>query len=240
MSDLESEHPSEQSYIATSNGNTVSANPKDDSGGEVAYTTKHSRTKDSATNSAVVIVVSQVIGYVIYFFAQRYIISSLSKTDNGNLVFIYSIVNTIVVLFVDPALTNILLRDIIQLPEKRAVLMATFLWYRIATSFIALLLIVGYFYFNSPQLIGVSILVTTSMLIGSRVSLLRSPFELQYREVFAFKKLSAISIADYCIYAVLLFSFTSILTIESVAYTLALGALPGFLYLLLQDRKSVV
>lgn len=233
MSDLESEHPSKQQSIATSNGNNVSANPKDDIGGEVAYTTKDSRTKDSATNSAVIIVISQVIGYVVYFVAQRYIISSLSKEDNGNLVFIYTIVNTIVVLFVDPSLTNILLRDIIQLPEKRAVLMTTFVWYRVLTSGIALLLIIGYFYFNSPELIVISILVTISMLIGSRVSLLRSPFELQYREIFAFKKLSAISIADYCIYAVLLFSITSILTIESVSYVLAISALPGFIFLLL-------
>jgi O-antigen/teichoic acid export membrane protein len=233
VSELSPEQQPESASSITTISNSTNANDGSNINGGVTTSTKHSRTKDSATNSAVLIVVTQFVGYAIYFVAQRFIISSLSKTDNGNLVFIYSVVNTLVVLFVDPALTNVLLRDIIQLPEKRAILMTTFVWYRVITASIASLLIIGYFYFSSPQLISVSMLVTTSMLIGSRVSLLRSPFELQYREVFAFKKLSLISIADYFIYVVLLFSFASILTIESVAYSLALGALPGFLYLVL-------
>ncbi len=173
------------------------------------------------------------------FLAQRVILSTLSKEQNGELFTQRRFIDLFVVIAVDFGMNNIVLRKAIQEPERASVILSSaaalrmVLW--IVASAVALVASTAYGLSLADGLVW-----TTYLLITARTGLLRYSFELGRRAKMQFTLPAAAMIADAVIFLVAIWLQRHAITPTTVIVTYCLSSIPGFLLVLATDRGRTV
>jgi O-antigen/teichoic acid export membrane protein len=176
---------------------------------------------------------AQVIGYILYFFAIRAILSGLSKEENGELFGIQRIAEFIIALGVEAGMNTVVLRKLVQNEADSDAILATFakmrfmLW--LAAS--SVLAIVGWIFM--PEHIGLLLVWSLYSLLSAKSVLWRFVFELRYRARTNLLPVYLLGLLDTVLFLAVIYFIPRPLTAEYIITGFCISALPGFLVLLI-------
>ena len=197
----------------------------------------NTRTSARAAKGAGIIFLSQVVTYAIFFLAQRTVLSTLTKEENGTLALIQQFSSIILLLLVDSGWSNIALREIIRRPEEEREIISSVLWIRLCGMFIALLIAIPLLLNSNLTNTFTAAIAVVAVAFGSRTSMMRSTFEFSYRVHLRMNLISLLSVLDVVLYFILLQFFREHLTPSTIFSLLLVSSLPG-LSILIWDSKS--
>jgi len=181
------------------------------------------------------IVISQGLTFLLVFLAQRIILSTLSKEDNGTLFFVRRITDIVVVILADFGLNGIIIRRAVQEPDRLPAIVSSAAAFRLVMWTVATAIAAA-----SATMAGYSamdvIIWSCFVLMASRTTLLRYVFEVPLRTTSRFGLVSALGILDVVLFALIVWLRRHDLTPTSVISAFLLAAIPGMLVMLLLDR----
>jgi len=176
---------------------------------------------------------AQVIGYILYFFAIRAILSGLSKEENGVLFGIQRIAEFILALGVEAGMNTVVLRKIVQNEEDADVILATFAKMRFMLWLVAsaLLAVVGWIFI--PEHLSLMLIWSVYSLIAAKSILWRFVFELRYRAHTNLLPVYLLGLLDTLLFLAVIYFIPQPLNAEYIIVGFCLSAIPGFVILVL-------
>ena len=176
---------------------------------------------------------------IIYFFAQSIILSTLTKEENGLLFTERRIADLLLIFLVDFGLSSVVMRRMIQFPDRAKSILSSAVVYRFLLWIPATAISIGYAAVAGYSILDVSIWCGF-LLISSRTGLLRYLYELPYRSKVRFGIPAIVTILDAVLFLSLIYLWSDSLTPTRVIIAFAVTAIPGFLVILLLDRGRYV
>lgn len=186
-----------------------------------------------------VLMLTQGIILLFAFFAQRIILSTLTKDANGILFSERRFVDLAVIMIVDLGINGIVMRRMVQHPETAQVTLSSSIALRMAlwlsTSFFCIVVAA----FTPYSIVDIG-LWCCYLMLSSRVGLLRYSIELPWRHRMRFGLISMIGIAESIFFVLLIFFWQARLSPTVVIAAFVISALPGFLLLIATDRGRMI
>jgi len=181
------------------------------------------------------IVASQGVSLVLVFVAQRIILSSLTREQNGTLFFERRMTDLIVSLLVDFGMNAIIIRRTVQQPDMARTILSSAFAFRCFMWIVATGASVAYAFYSGYS--GVDVIIWSFyILIAARTTLLRYVLEAPYRTTSRFHFVSLLGIADAVLFTVLIWFWRESLDPSHVITAFAISAIPGFFALFAIDR----
>lgn len=190
-------------------------------------------------SGSAIILASQVLTLVLVFFAQRVILSTLTAEANGLLFIERRVTEMILVLLADFGLNSIVIRRVVQNPERRQEILSSAVSYRVVMWFFATSIACLYALYAGYSIVDICIW-SVYYLIAARTTLLRYTLETQYRASSQFTLIGILAVLDALLFYALIETFRSSLTPSLIIAIFAASALPGFLVLVLRDRGRTI
>jgi len=178
---------------------------------------------------------TQGVTIVLYFLAQRVILSTLTKEENGELFAVRRVADLILILLVDFGLNGVSMRRVIQQPEHAREILSSTLAFKLMMWVVATLLCFGYAQFAHLSIVDV-VLWCLFLLLTSRSGMLRYTMELPYRAHVRFGFVNGLAIVDAFVFVGLVMLWKDALTPSTVIVAYMCSTLPGFLTLLAMDK----
>lgn len=195
------------------------------------HTTEKSSREGRIVSGAAVSIGAQMAIYLLSVFSVRAILANLSKEENGELFQIQRLCDFILILLVEAGMGAVALRKIIQEPENREAIIATFARMRVMLWAGAATLICGIGLIVMPDSIMPLWVWALYMLITARAPLLRYVFEMRYRAATKLILIQSLGIMDTVLFLLLVYCLPFELSALSIAVYFLVAALPGFFIL---------
>lgn len=202
-------------------------------------TAQKNETANQVIKGGIAILVVQACTIILYFLSQRLILSFLTKEENGILFAERRMVDLILVIIVDFGLNGIVLRKIIQEPERIGVFLSSLVAFRFVLWSIASVICVGVAIVLNHNVVDV-IMWCLFLLLTTRSGLLRYALELPYRAKVQLRMIGAISIIDPVLFFVLVYVNRFSLTPSTVIMLFMLSAIPGFIVMAATDKARLM
>lgn len=175
---------------------------------------------------------SQVFVLGLMFIAQREILSTLSKEDNGVLFFQRRIVDFLMVVLVDLGMNGILIRRVVHEPQRASEILSSAFALRSSMAIAVVILggagaVVSGYPPIDAAVWGVYVF------IAARTTLGRYILEVPFRTTGRFNLVSALGVLDAVLFTIGIWIMRDQLTPSTVIATYAVGAIPGFVVLLI-------
>lgn len=185
------------------------------------------------------IALTQAFVILIGFLAQRIILSTLTKDAAGFLVLERRVADLIIIILVDFGLNGIAMRRIVQFPDRANEILSTLVAFRIAILVPATLISLVAAQISGYNLADVA-MYCVFLGISARSGLIRYALELPFRSNLRYSLVSATSILDAMLFAVLVYLWKDNLSPSTVIQALLLSAIPGFvLFLIFGKTESI-
>ncbi len=181
------------------------------------------------------IVLSQSFVFILVFVAQRMILSTLTKEENGTLFFERRLTDLLLGVLVDFGLNGVVLRRVAQEPGRAREILSSVVAFRLAMWVIAAAIAASAAAFSGYSALDV-IIWSTYVLIAARTTLLRYTFETPYRVHGGFRLVAAVTALDAVMFLFVTSLLRNILSPTVVICAYAVSAVPGFVLLVLRDR----
>lgn len=172
----------------------------------------------------------QGLTVLLSFLAQRIILSTLTKAENGTLFGLRRLVDVVVIVIVDAGLNGIATRWLIQHPDRQQTILASLTLFRVAVWIPATAFCVGSALVSGTDVVSV-LGWSAYLMIATRGSLVRYAFELPLRARTQYGLVSSLAVLDTLLFAVGIWLFRDELTPRAVILIFAAAALPGFVIL---------
>ena len=182
---------------------------------------------------------SQAAVLVLVFFAQRYILSALTPSENGTLFLERRLTELFVGLLADFGMNGVVLRRAAQEPHRRLEIVASAAWLRIVLWACMTCVVAFYIMFTNGPLIDV-LMWSTFLLIASRTTLLRYTLEIQHRAASRFILPSIVALVDAVLFFALIWLFRDQCTPTNVIALFLISAIPGFLAVVLIGKGQAL
>ncbi|GMV52347.1 MAG: hypothetical protein D8M52_02130 [Chlorobi bacterium] len=182
-----------------------------------------------------VIIASQVITMGLMFFAQRTILSVLTKEENGFLFGERRIIDLFLIILVDVGINIIAMRRSILRPDEGHIVLSSAVALRLALWIPSGVLAVGYGVISGFRLVDL-VLLCVLQLMSAKTTLLRFLLEIPYRNKLKFEIPALLSILETAFYLGLVLFPPRQLTVSTVIAYSIVAAVPSFITLLLIDR----
>lgn len=182
---------------------------------------------------------SQAAVLVLVFFAQRYILSALTPSENGTLFLERRLTELFVGLLADFGMNGVVLRRAAQEPHRRLEIVASAAWLRIALWGCMTCIVAVYVLFTNGPLVDV-LMWSTFLLIASRTTLLRYTLEIQHRASSRFVLPSVVALVDAVLFFALIWLFRDQCTPTSVIAMFLVSAVPGFIAVVLIGKGQAL
>jgi O-antigen/teichoic acid export membrane protein len=180
---------------------------------------------------------SQALVLGLMFVAQREILSTLSKEDNGVLFFQRRVIDFLMVVFVDLGMNGVLIRRVVLEQNRASEILSSAFALRICMAIGVMILGASISYYSGYSIID-AMLWAVFVFVSARTTLGRYILEVPYRTSGAFRLVSAAGVIDALLFTLGIWLVRENLTPSTVILTYAVAALPGFL-LLYVSRSSV-
>lgn len=186
-----------------------------------------------------VLFMSQGATMLLYFLAQRVILSTLTKEENGVLFGERRFVDLILILLVDFGMNGVAMRRMVMQPDRASAVLSSTVAIRFILWIPATAISLVYAQAFGYSLIEVGVWCFF-LLISSRSGLIRYTYELPFRSKVRFGWVAALSILDAVLFLVLVWFWRHDLTPTSVIIAFAISTIPGFVLMLLYDRGRTI
>ncbi len=198
---------------------------------------EHTITKGKALSGASTLFFTQLIGFGVYFLSQRIVLSTLTKEENGSLFLVQFFASTAFGFLVDMGLSNIAIRELIKRPHEREQIIGSVFWIRVVGSVLATLTVIGLAWYRIPDSFTLALCIALYINFSGRNFMLRNTFELRFRQVLQFRKLSLLVLSEFALYFVLLWFNKTHLSPTLIAILLLASSVPGTVYLIFTNRQ---
>lgn len=178
---------------------------------------------------------SQVIGLTLAFLAQRIILSTLTKEENGELFAYRRIADFLVIILCDLGLNSVAMRKMAQMPEKAEEILTSVGVIRLVMGGIAALLSMIVASVQGHGIIGIGVWAIY-ILISTRAGLLRYTLETPIRMKVRFGLVSMLSIVDGSLFLLAIWLMRDQLSISVIIGSFIISTLPSFITLLVLDK----
>lgn len=175
---------------------------------------------------------TQVCVVLISFLAQRAILSTLAKDENGLLFVERRIADLILIIVVDFGLNGIAMRRLVQFPERTNEILSSLIAFRVAMLVPATLVCLVSAYISGYNIADIA-MYCVFLGISSRSGLIRYALELPFRSKVRYTLVSATTILDAVLFAGLVLLWQDRLSPSVVIQAMLLSAIPGFVIFLL-------
>lgn len=182
---------------------------------------------------------SQGMTMVLYFLAQRIVLSTLTKEENGVLFGERRFVDLVLILLVDFGMNGVAMRRMVMHPDRAQAILSSTVAFRLMMWIPATLICLGYAAVFGYSQVDVFVWCAF-LLLSSRSGLIRYTYELPFRSKVRFGWVAILSILDALIFLVIVWLWRDSLTPSSVILAFAISAVPGFLFMLIYDRGRAV
>lgn len=174
---------------------------------------------------------SQAVVLALMFLAQREILSTLSKEDNGILFFQRRVVDFLMVVLVDLGMNGILIRRVVHEPDRASQILSSAFVLRMimAAAVVSVGMVATAYSGYDPSDAAVW---AVYVFISARTTLGRYVLEIPFRTTGRFRVVSALGVADAVLFTIGIWLMRHQLTPSIVIFTYAVSALPGFAVLL--------
>lgn len=173
---------------------------------------------------------SQVLVLGLMFVAQREILSTLSKEDNGVLFFQRRVVDFLMVVLVDLGMNGVLIRRVVQEQHRASEILSSAFAVR-ALMAIAVMVVGSSVALLSGYPPVDATVWAVYVFISARTTLGRYILEVPFRTSGRFNRVSALGVVDAVLFTLGIWLVRDNLTPSTVILTYALSAIPGFLVL---------
>lgn len=170
---------------------------------------------------------SQALVLGLMFLAQREILSTLSKEDNGVLFFQRRVVDFLMVVLVDLGMNGVLIRRVVQEHHRASEILSSALVVRLVMATIATLLGMATAVYSGYPPIDAAVWAVY-VFISARTTLGRYVLEVPSRTSGGFHRVSALGVLDAVLFTIGIWLVRDHLTPSIVILTYAVSALPGF------------
>lgn len=182
---------------------------------------------------------SQGATMVLYFLAQRIILSALTKEANGVLFGERRFVDFVVIMLVDFGMNGITMRRMIMQPDRAPVILSSTVAYRLMMFVPASLLSLGYAYAVGYSLVDVA-LWCFFLLISTRSGLIRYTYEMPFRSKVRFGWVAFLSILDAVLFLGMVWWWRDHLSPTVVIQAFVLSTIPGLIFMIAYDRGRTI
>lgn len=197
------------------------------------------RAASNVLGGSFVLMLTQGIILLFSFFAQRIILSTLTKDANGILFSERRFVDLAVIMIVDLGINGIIMRRMVQHPETARITLSSSVALRVALWLSTSLFCIVVAAFTPYSIVDV-VLWCCYLMLSSRVGLLRYSIELPWRHRMRFGLISMVSIAESVLFMLLILFWQAHLSPTIVISAFVISALPGFLLLIIADRGRTI
>lgn len=177
---------------------------------------------------------SQGLSMVLFFVAQRFILSELSKAENGVLMSERRIVDLLMLAVVDFGMNSVVMRRAITQPERAREIYSSAAGLRVLLWALSLGVVVAYSMVTQVSSLHV-VIWAAYLLITARTGLLRYSFELSARSRLAFAGPTVASVMDAVLFAGLMWYNQHALTPTVIMTSYLVASVPGFVLMVVLD-----
>lgn len=174
---------------------------------------------------------SQVVVILFSVLSQRFILSGLTKEENGELFLVRRMIEVLTILFVDFGFNPGALRSVARDSETRREILSSLAAWRVASWLIVVLIVSGMSLYSHVDATAV-VLWCCYLLLASRSSLLRYLFEIPYRARLSFQLPLLATIADSLLLTIGVYIFRNQLSVPIVMAVFAVSVVPGMLIMI--------
>jgi O-antigen/teichoic acid export membrane protein len=174
---------------------------------------------------------AQIVGYILYFFAIRAILSGLTQEENGALFGIQRIADLVLALAVEAGMNTVVLRKVIQNEQDADVILSTFAKLRLMLWLAASALLALFGVLFMPENISLLLIWSIYSFIGAKSVLWRFVFELRYRARTNLLPVYLSGLLDTILFLIVMYFLPRPLTAMDIITGFCISALPGFLLL---------
>ncbi len=192
-------------------------------------------TAKKVLQGSVVMLMTQGASMLLYFLAQRIILSELTKDANGLLFAERRMVDLIMLIAVDFGLNGIAMRRSIQHPDQAAEILSSAVAMRLALWVPASLVALIYAAIAGYDILDV-VLWCVFCILSGRATVLRYMIEIPYRNAMRFSIPGFLGLFDAVLFTGFIWLFRDALSPSVVIYCFVASALPGFIFMVLLDR----
>lgn len=186
-------------------------------------------------SGGVSLLASQGISMVLFFLAQRLILSELTKEQNGVLMSERRIVDLLIMAFVDFGMNSVVMRRAIDQPHRSRAVLSSAAGLRLLLWLASFVLVLGYSLVAHVDPLHV-VIWATYLLITARTGLLRYNYELSARSRLSFGAPTIASVMDAIFFAALIWWQQSDLTPTVIMASYLAASIPGFVLMVVIDR----
>ncbi len=185
------------------------------------------------------IIGSQGAILLLVFLAQRMILSTLTKEENGTLFFERRMTDLIVGIMVDLGINGILIRRVVQEKERASLIISSAIALRLGMWTIATVISATYAYVAGYAVVDV-VVWSIYLLIAARTTMLRYAVEAPYRSTSRFHVISLLGVADALLFTGMIWWWRESLDVYTVIIAYMISAIPGFVILVALDRGRYI
>ncbi|MBC8124495.1 MAG: polysaccharide biosynthesis C-terminal domain-containing protein [Candidatus Kapabacteria bacterium] len=182
---------------------------------------------------------TQGLVLVLALLAQRIILSTLTKEELGTLAYERRMTDLIVGIIVDFGMNGIIIRRVVQHPERAQHIISSAIAFRLVMWIVATAASAGYALASGYSVVDVMIW-SLYLLIAARTTMLRYAVEAPYRTSSRFHVISILGVVDALLFTFLIYLFRTQLSPLTVIEAYALAAIPGFTILVLLDKGRFI
>ncbi|MBU3741697.1 MAG: hypothetical protein FGM24_05365 [Candidatus Kapabacteria bacterium] len=186
-------------------------------------------------SGSLILVLTQVVGFGLLFLAQRIILSTLTKEENGELFVYRRIADIIVITLCDAGLNSVAMRMMARKPDRADEVIASVAVFRIVMGVIGTIIAMSVALVSGYTALGVG-LWAIYVMISTRTGLLRYTLETPLRMDVRFGFVSLFSVLDAVLFLLAIWVVRDGLDAQTIIVAFLLSVLPSFLFLLWMDR----
>jgi O-antigen/teichoic acid export membrane protein len=188
---------------------------------------------------SVMLFFSQGATLLLYFLAQRIILSALTKEANGVLFGERRFVDLVLIMLVDFGMNGITMRRMIMHPDRAQVILSSTVAYRLMMFVPASLLSLSYAYAVGYSLVDVA-LWCFFLLISTRSGLIRYTYEMPFRSKVRFGWVAFLSILDAILFLGMIWWWRDQLSPTVVIQAFVISTIPGLIFMIAYDRGRTI
>lgn len=173
---------------------------------------------------------SQALVLGLMFVAQREILSTLSKEDNGILFFQRRIIDFLMVVLVDLGMNGVLIRRIVLEQDRASEILSSAFALRVCMALGVMILGGGISWYSGHSAVD-AMVWAVFVFVSARTTLGRYILEAPYRTSGRYRLVSTAGVIDALLFTIGIWLIRDHLTPSLVILTYAVAALPGFILL---------
>lgn len=200
-----------------------------------------SASSDFSTRSILIgtgwLIVSQILGAVLYFIAYRFILSTFTKDEHGDFFWIQQIGTLIMICLVEIGMTTVATGLVARDGYPVEKVTNTLLTIRLILWVMATIVLGGIAVWRDISILPLFIVWSLHALIAAKVQIIRSVLEIQRRAASDQFPSSLAGLLDAIIFLGLIWLNKDYLSALSVMVFLVVSSVPGFVVMLLLDKQ---